>query len=267
MPRSIPFVIILSLLVPGFALAQLTEFVPSLNRLKQRVVNLEARVVALQSSDKNMQAMAMNEQRVSGLQNDLRLLTGQVEHLGYKIEQVEASLARLDALEMRMERKLEELSRAPVAPPLEQRSEHNALEVPLEQESVPENPEDSYDAALKQLRAGRYNEAANGFQNFLARFPDHVLAGNAYYWFAESAYAQGEFETAAARFAQGYRTYPQSSKAPDNLLKFALSQFQLNKQSEGCQALSGLIARHKEENPEIWTRAKEALQTQGCPSS
>ena len=66
------------------------------------------------------------------------------------------------------------------------------------------------------------------------------MAGNAQYWLAETFYVRKQFERAAMAFAAGYQTYPDNIKAPDNLLKLALSLARIDKQEDACVALKQL---------------------------
>ena len=88
--------------------------------------------------------------------------------------------------------------------------------------------EEQYKYAFSLLRQANYDEAAQAFSVFLTRYPDDPLAGNAKYWLGETHYVRGDYQQAAVTFAEAYQSYPESSKAPDNLLKLALSLASLN---------------------------------------
>jgi TolA-binding protein len=56
----------------------------------------------------------------------------------------------------------------------------------------------------------------------------------------ETFYVRNDFKNAAVAFAEGYQKYPNSQKAPDNLLKLAMALGQQGQQQNACVALSQL---------------------------
>jgi tol-pal system protein YbgF len=76
-----------------------------------------------------------------------------------------------------------------------------------------------YDTALAILREGRYAEAAQAFNRFLAANPDSSYADNASYWLGETYYVTRDFDQALATFQALVNRYPQSSKVSDSHLK------------------------------------------------
>ena len=61
-------------------------------------------------------------------------------------------------------------------------------------------PQDIYQAAYIDFSKGSYALAMAGFREFLRRFPDHTLAGNAQYWIGESFYGEGNYKQAGLEF-------------------------------------------------------------------
>ena len=59
--------------------------------------------------------------------------------------------------------------------------------------------------------------------------PDHKLAGNAQYWYAETFRIEQLYTDAASACLEGYQKYPKGEKAPINLLKLGVSMVQLEK--------------------------------------
>lgn len=76
-----------------------------------------------------------------------------------------------------------------------------------------------FDAALGELREGRYPEAVAGFQRFLSAYPASDLAGDAQYWLGEAHYLGRNYEAAKEAFIDMGLRYPQSARLPDALLK------------------------------------------------
>lgn len=117
-------------------------------------------------------------------------------------------------------------------------------------------PEEQYDAAMDQLRAGDYASAERGLELFLEVNPDHPLAANAAYWLGESHYVRRNYAAAAAAFARNYRSYGKdSAKAVDNLLKLGMSLEGLGENEKACLAFEELT----QEFPDAPTHIQQAL--------
>jgi tol-pal system protein YbgF len=82
----------------------------------------------------------------------------------------------------------------------------------------------AYDAASKLVSAKRYPEALAALSGFLSRWPDDPNVGNAIYARGECYFAQGNFTNAAQEFEGLVVRFPTGNRAPDALLKLALSE-------------------------------------------
>ena len=134
-------------------------------------------------------------------------------------------------------------------------------------------PQDIYQAAYIDFSKGSYALAMAGFREFLRRFPDHPLAGNAQYWIGEGYYSQArvaanagqsdkvapELEQAVQEFRKVLANYPRSEKAPTALYKEALALLELKQPAIAQQRLEYLVANfpQAEETP----LARERLAT------
>ncbi len=105
-------------------------------------------------------------------------------------------------------------------------------------------PAEQYRYARSFLLSGDYDKAAATLKAFIAAHPKDILAGNATYWLGETYYARRQFSAAAIHFAQGFKKYPKSQKAPDNLLKLGMSFAKLGKRAEACASLFALRQRY-----------------------
>ncbi len=120
---------------------------------------------------------------------------------------------------------------------------------------------EDYEKARALLEQGDYGAAERAFLAFMAAYPKDELAGAAQYWLGVTYFVRGEYETAASTFAKGYKNYPKSSKAADNLLKLAKSLSALDRKADACTALSQLAAEHP--NAHVNEVASER-QKNGC---
>ena len=127
-----------------------------------------------------------------------------------------------------------------------------------------ETPEQQYEHAFGLLRQANYPDAEAALRTFLERHPDDLLAGNATYWLGETYYVRGNYQQAALTFAEGYQKYPNSGKAPDNLLKLAMALGQQGQKENACVALRQLEKRYPDASANIKDRATRAKSKYSC---
>ena len=170
--------------------------------------------------------------KLTELESLVQSLTGRLERVQHENEQLrkrfdlymEDSNARLRDLEAsRLESSKVDPSRASVSGKKKCIAQARNLQFP---EGTPEK---KYKYAFGLLRDSKYEAARRALRMFIEHYPEHDLVANAQYWIGETFYACHEFEKAVLAFSDGYRKYPKNSKAPDNLLKLALSMESLGK--------------------------------------
>jgi tol-pal system protein YbgF len=121
-----------------------------------------------------------------------------------------------------------------------------------------------YDQAFLALRQAKYDDAERDFKSFLKANPKHRLTENAKYWLAETYYVRGKYSDSAVLFAETYQEFPQGAKAPDNLLKLAMSLAGLKKTQDACLTLGELKKRFPTTSAGIKNRAEQEKKTLGC---
>ncbi len=114
------------------------------------------------------------------------------------------------------------------------------------------------------MRQADYGEAERALKAFIGNHPDHELTGNAYYWLAETFYVRGDYEQAIQYFARGYQEFPDSIKAPDNLLKLGMSLAKMDRTKDACLTFEELDERFPDASPSIRQRAKTESRRAGC---
>ena len=128
-----------------------------------------------------------------------------------------------------------------VRPPMDTPSDTVALDAPDTQNQVmPGNPAEekaAYDQAFQSLKDLRYADAAEGFQTFLARYPESEYADNAQYWLGESYYVTRNYDISLEAFDNLLQNYPDSSKKPDALLKIGYAHYELKQWDQARAAL------------------------------
>jgi tol-pal system protein YbgF len=126
------------------------------------------------------------------------------------------------------------------------------------------NPKQIYETAYGYLLQQDYGAAESAFEDFLKRFPNDSLAGNAQYWLGESFFVRGQYKQAAASFLKGYQTYGKGSKAPDSLVKLAMSLDRLGQKEAACSSYGELNTRFPTAPAHIKSRAQSERQRLAC---
>ncbi len=116
--------------------------------------------------------------------------------------------------------------------------------------------EEQYEFATSFLKVGDYNTAERALKEFVNLNPNHELAGNAQYWFAETFRIRQLYVDAASAYLEGYQKYPKNEKAPDNLLKLGVSLVQIGEKDQGCMMIVSLEKEYPEASQSILQKAK-----------
>ena len=90
------------------------------------------------------------------------------------------------------------------------------------------------------MKSGDFEKAEIAFKEFVDAHAKHELAGSAQFWYGETFYIRQLYEDAAVAFLDGYQKYPNSPKAPENLLKLGVTLAELGETEQGCKMISNL---------------------------
>lgn len=124
--------------------------------------------------------------------------------------------------------------------------------------------ESLYEQAYGHLVNRDYQQAETGFRRLLEAYPQDALAANASYWLGETYYVRGQYRKAANTFLGGYKTYRESAKAADSLLKLSMSLNQLGERDAACATLDELLNRMAQATPQLKARASAERRRIGC---
>ena len=116
--------------------------------------------------------------------------------------------------------------------------------------------EKQYEFATSFLKVGDYNTAERAFREFVITNPEHKLAGNAQYWYAETFRIRQLYTDAATAYLEGYQKYPKGEKAPINLLKLGVSMVQIGEKEQGCKMIEGVKKQYPKANQSVLQKAK-----------
>lgn len=179
------------------------------------------------------------DDRFNQLQQQITMLTGQIEQLQYRNQQLQQQLEKMQAdYEYRLDQM--EKGRGGAAGP---RPGGAQAAAPPPSPAAPPpaaggNADQAYHDAMKKLQDGDNAGAERGFKAFLQSNPRHTLAGNAQYWLGESYYARKDYQNAMTAFAEGYKNYKASPKGPDNLLKLGITLAVMGRKADACQVFA-----------------------------
>ena len=221
----------------GCAVADTGAFV----RVQEEVETLKAEVAALKRSEaapaptgqgelsslqRNMADLASDNDRIKAdllavmartdetkleMQKEVSRLNGTTQELGQAVQELRAKVDRLE----------EKGAKAPeekppvVAPP----------KTSLEELST---PEEMYDYALGLIKNGDTKKGREVLNAFAAKYPEHRLMQNVFYWKGETFFVEKDYESAILSFQDVIDRYPAGEKAPDAMLKQGLSFQALN---------------------------------------
>ncbi len=127
-----------------------------------------------------------------------------------------------------------------------------------------ETPEKQYEFATSFLKVGDYNTAERAFKEFVDTNPNHELAGNAQYWYAETFRIRQLYTDAASAYLEGYQKYPKSTKGPINLLRLGVSLVQIGEKDQGCLMISGVKEQYPKATQSVLQKAQYEEKKFGC---
>ena len=127
----------------------------------------------------------------------------------------------------------------------------------IEEKILPDvGAKDQYEFATNLLKVGDYNTAERALKEFVVSNPEHDLAGNAQYWYAETFRIRQLYTDAASAYLEGYQKYPKSEKAPINLLKLGVSLVQIGEKDQGCLMIAGVKKQYPNATQSVLQKAK-----------
>ena len=231
--------------------------------------------------------LADAEIRMSNLESEMRNLTGQLEEVRHGMASM---LQRLDGLVKDVDFRLTEiehrLSKAPGkaadkaaktaattdtpasdggpayanAERPDQQTETTSAATVLPQGT----PIERYNYAYSLLTKMQLQAAETAFLEFLAQHGDDPLAGNAQYWLGETYYARQNLGEAARAFLMGIQRYPNSSKAPDSMLKLGISLGKLGNVEDACAAFLEMQRKFANLRSQVRKRMLREMKAMGC---
>jgi tol-pal system protein YbgF len=215
--------------------------------------------------DQNTDSMNKVSASVTALQSSLEKLQtdngGKVDQLSGQIQSLNDSLDELKARLSKVSKQLEDMQAAQqsvAAGQAAQQAQQQALA-----QAPP--PDVLYNNALRDYNAGKNDLAKQEFSDYVKFYPNTDLAGNAYFYLAELAYKQGNFQEAVTNYDQVLQNFPTGNKAPSSDLKKGLALIELGKKDDGIAELRHVIQRYPRSNEAL--QAKDRLRKLGVSTT
>jgi tol-pal system protein YbgF len=187
---------------------------------------------------------------------------GRVDQLSTQIQALNDSLDELKARLAKVSKQLEDLQAA------QQNLNSQPAQMGQSASQPPAQappPDVLYNNALRDYNGGNNDLALQEFTDYVKYYPNTDLAGNSYFYLAEIAYRQGNYQVAAKDYDQVLQNFPTGNKAASAELKKGYALIELGQRDEGVTALRHVIARYPRSNEAL--QARDRLRKLGVSSS
>ena len=203
--------------------------------LREELVQINTRLETLTKNQLDFSNQA------EALRADVARLTGQIEVL---MNSVEAAHKRQQDFYVDLDNRLRKLETAAPTAEARQGDEGETTPAPVAAKADPQAEMRDYEAALGHLRAGKFKEAQDAFEKFMAAHPKASLMPNATYWLGSALYQQKLFAKSADMFARVPASWPTDAKAPDALLAQANALVEAKDVKGAIKVLESLVEKY-----------------------
>ncbi|MEN0653257.1 MULTISPECIES: tol-pal system protein YbgF [Hyphobacterium] len=126
------------------------------------------------------------------------------------------------------------------------------------------DPNTLYAEAESRLLDGDFFGAQEGFERFVADYPDHQRASEAQFWLGETYFINSDFAEAADAYIASLRADGRGPKAPDALVRLASSLSNLGRDNDACQTLGRFSSQFPNATADARARANREAMRIGC---
>jgi tol-pal system protein YbgF len=215
--------------------------------------------------DQNTDSMNKVAASMTALQGSLEKLQadngGKVDQLSGQIQALNDSLDELKARLAKVSKQLEDMQAA------QQSVAAGQAAAQAQQQALAQAPPPDvlYNNGLRDYNAGKGDIAKQEFSDYVKFYANTDLAGNAYFYLAELAYKEGNFQEAVTNYDQVLQNFPTGNKAPSADLKKGLSLIELGKKDDGIVELRHVIERYPRSNEAL--QARDRLKKLGVSTT
>ena len=226
--------------------------------------------VQVRTASSDDQIIAM-QAKLDDIDQTVRSMTGQIEVLSHDLDEAKKTVAATHDQTVVMADRLDKLEKqvesitAPPPPPPAPTAEAAPQDQPSGDVAVASGgAAASYSHAHQLMLNGEYPAAADAYQSFIDTYPTSPTVPAAHYWLGSIKYTQGDFNAAATNMIGAIRGWPQTSWAPDAMVKLSLALIQVNKSSDACGTLAEFARHYPHASPAIKQHAAAARAKAGC---
>lgn len=201
--------------------------------------------------------------RVDAIEAELRTLTGQIEQLQFRINQITKDATnRIGDLEFRLtELEGGDLSAVGKPRPIGGTPESSQSDLPEGVELTVAEKAD-YEAGLASLADGDFDRAISQFDTFIQTYPGGPLTAGAQFHKGEAYVGLGDWKSGGRSFLDSFSSAPSAPTAPKALHQLGVSLGKLGKTQEACQTLGEVETRFPSDP--IVVQSTTEMQTLGC---
>ena len=236
------------------------DFDSELHLLRQEQNNINSKLESIQDGQaENVAEMAIIRTRMRTLighaEENVNLVNRTVERNTAEQDEIKKNLSTLLARFKKLEASVQHLNsrldpesggpearKGTATPPRKKEAYKPPLPV-VEKEPV--SPDKKlYALALKLHRDGKYEEAIEGFNNFIEKFPKSDLADNAQFWTGKSYMALKQYEQAILAYQDVIKKYPKGNKVIDAILFQAQAFYEIKDKATSKILLKKIIKKY-----------------------
>jgi tol-pal system protein YbgF len=254
-------------LTPAWGVSkEMVQLQTQVDALQQQMTNMrqsfdERMGIMKNLLDQNTDTINKAAAAVTNLQNSLQKQQGdvgsRVDQLSGQLQSLNDTLDELKARLGKVSKQLEDM----------QSNQQNlaSQQAQQQQQSQAPPPDVLYSNALRDYQAGKNDLATQEFSDYVKYYPNTDLAGNSYFYLADIAFKQGNYQQAVKSYDQVLQTFPDGNKAAAAELKKGLSLLELGQKDEGVNALRHVIQRYPKSNEAL--QARERLRKLGISTA
>lgn len=237
--------------------------------LNKRVTKLEGTIDKKLGADLDSRLKSIHSsqaefgEEIGQLKSEMSKISGRVEENELIIKRtverdlseqdnLKAELARLtekvNDLETKVKRQHEYLGLEPLE--IKEDQERDAKEVepkepggePKVVEKVPKSNElELYETSMSFFREGKFEQAMDGFKDFLKEYPKSDRADNAQFWIGECYMALRQYEQAILAYQEVIKKFPKGNKVPNAMLRQAVAFLEIKDTTSARLLLKKII--------------------------
>lgn len=217
---------------------------------EDKIVTLQREILSLRQE--------LNEVKDKTNKNseDIRELNQRVDKISQKVAENTTDIEKL-----KFSKPQTQVTSQPQPPPPQEIKKEGKEKV-----TVPENDKQLYQYALDLYFKGNIEESRKAFAEFLKKYPDSDLYGNAVFWAGQTFYAEKKYKDAIDIWEILLKKCDEGKikkcvKYPDTMLKLGYSYLELGDKEKGITYLQNLINKFPDTEPAALAQKKlQAIQ-------